>query len=85
MGEELLAVVLELVDIVVCGELRFAMSSKWSANLPAASTCEAVGARSIATAGKLQIAPRLETPEKYGARASELLSLIAASSGKAAL
>ena len=59
IGEALLAVVLKLVDIVVCGELRIAISTKWSANPPAASICEAVGARFIATAGKLQVAPRL--------------------------
>ena len=60
MGEALLAVVLKLVDIAVGGELRIAIFRKWSANLPAASTCEAVGSRFIAGTGKLQVAPRLE-------------------------
>ena len=45
MGKELLVIVLKLVDVVVYGELRIAMSSKWSANLPAASACEVIGGR----------------------------------------
>ena len=36
---------LKLVVVVVYGQLRIAMSSTWSANLPAASACEAVGGR----------------------------------------
>ena len=37
--------VLKLADLVAHGERRTTMSSKWSANLPAARACEAVGGR----------------------------------------
>ena len=37
--------VLRLADLVAHGERRTTMSSKWSANIPAARACEAVGGR----------------------------------------
>ena len=37
--------VLKIPDLVNHCERRTTMSSKWSANLPAASACEAVGGR----------------------------------------
>ena len=37
--------VLKLSGLVAHGERRTTMSSKWSAHLPAASACEAVGGR----------------------------------------
>ena len=37
--------VLKLADLVAHGERRTTMPRKWSANLPTASACEAVGGR----------------------------------------
>lgn len=64
MDKELLDTVLKIFDVVVSGELRISMSAKWEDNLAASSTCEAVGAHDMATASKVQVAPRLETLKK---------------------
>lgn len=85
MGRELVSIVPKLVKVVVNGELGIIISNKWAANFTSFNICEAISARSVATARNILVAPLLETFEKYEGMAGDLLALIESSTGEAAV